>query len=256
MKEFSEKVIELVAAGEVETGLTQILNLLTVANADLKNDAIILRGRLSKLKSDVRKGIIAHEDEVLEFNRVQNFTLELLNDMGTQADVFTPYLNDMDDSIARHSRVESDLEFSVRRKRLELSGGQKDALFARMAYVKERKMPFRIIWVHDYPDSNTSESRLIAALDVESVYAKTSDEAIDLLQKEEFDLIISDIDRAGNKHEGLDFLKRLVILGIRKPFIFYIAKFDDTRGTPPYCFGITNRPNELLHLVMDVMARK
>jgi CheY-like chemotaxis protein len=256
MKEFADKTIALIANGDLPNALTHLLNLLTLADSDLKNDAIILRGRLSKLKSDVRKGIVPHSDEMLEFNRVQNATLDLLNDMNAEAAVFTPFLNDVDDSISRHTLLETELAVSAQRKRLAVSEPQKNALFSRIAYVKERAIPFRILWVHDFPTHDISEFRLVNALGVESVYARTSDLAIDFLQKQAFDLIISDIDRDGNRHEGIDFLNRLKELNLLKPLIFYIANYDDTRGTPPKTFGITNRPNELLHLVMDVIERK
>ena len=40
------------------------------------------------------------------------------------------------------------------------------------------------------------------------------------------------------------------------PVIFYIGIFDPKLGIPGGAFGITNRPDELLHLVLDALERK
>ena len=40
------------------------------------------------------------------------------------------------------------------------------------------------------------------------------------------------------------------------PVIFYVGEVDERRGPPPGSAGITNRPDELLHLVLDVLERR
>ena len=37
--------------------------------------------------------------------------------------------------------------------------------------------------------------------------------------------------------------------------IFYVGSLDKEKGTPPGAFGITNRPDELTHCVLDVLER-
>jgi len=39
------------------------------------------------------------------------------------------------------------------------------------------------------------------------------------------------------------------------PVIFYIGYPDPSKGVPPHAFGITHRPDELLHLIMDALER-
>ena len=36
----------------------------------------------------------------------------------------------------------------------------------------------------------------------------------------------------------------------------YIRRFDPTRGTPPLVFGITNRPDHLVHYIIDIAERE
>ncbi|MFQ6114776.1 MAG: hypothetical protein ACE5NG_11970, partial [bacterium] len=71
-----------------------------------------------------------------------------------------------------------------------------------------------------------------------------------------YDLIISDIARGNDKTAGLDFLKQLRNNKNTTPVIFYIGEINPKFGVPAQAFGITNRPDELLHLALDALERK
>ena len=256
MKEFAEKITELIAASDLDMALATMYNLLSVAESELKNDVVILRGRFSKLKSEKRKGIITVSDESLEFSRISNSSLEILDEMVLNEVLFNPFINDVNDSIARDSKEESALEESVSRKTLMVSDAQKESLFRRMAYVKDMKHDIRGLWFDDTPDCELSELRLILALGVQLDRAATPIQAEKLIQKTPYDFMISDIWQQDNPKGGIEFFTHQVQKGMRIPTIFYITKFEEARGTPPLAFGITNRPNDLLHLVMDIIERK
>jgi len=40
------------------------------------------------------------------------------------------------------------------------------------------------------------------------------------------------------------------------PVIFYVDAIDPTKGVSPLAFGMTNRPDEFLHLTLDALERK
>jgi len=40
------------------------------------------------------------------------------------------------------------------------------------------------------------------------------------------------------------------------PVVFYVGAFNRTEGIPPGAFAITNRPDELLHSVFDILERR
>ncbi len=84
--------------------------------------------------------------------------------------------------------------------------------------------------------------------------AKTSEEAKQFIHDKKIDVIISDIKRNGKK-EGLLFLNGLREIKITTPLIFYVEFFDEKRGTPPFSFGITDDPKEMLHLILDIIER-
>jgi CheY-like chemotaxis protein len=110
-----------------------------------------------------------------------------------------------------------------------------------------------ILWVDDDPDGNLNEAQTLRSLGAWIEFARTSQRGEELLEKGEFDVVISDIDREGRKEEGLQFVKQ--IRG-KPSTILYITDLDPDRGTPAYAFGITNRPDQLLHYVLDALDRE
>ena len=126
-----------------------------------------------------------------------------------------------------------------------------------MAHIKDRKLQSRALWLDDSGNTlQCSEKRLIEAIDVQLDICPNPELAINFIKNKVYDFIISDIRRGEDHKGGLTFLYEIVAQGNPIPTIFYITNYDQSRGTPPYAFGITNRPNELLHLVMDIIDRK
>jgi len=114
----------------------------------------------------------------------------------------------------------------------------------------------QILWVDDHPENNLNERRMFEQLNVELDIAKSTEEAIKMLKHAKYDLILSDMNRDDEPSAGLDFLKKFRTADEKTPVIFYIGVFDPEKGVPPKSFGITNRPDELLHLVLDALERK
>lgn len=115
-----------------------------------------------------------------------------------------------------------------------------------------------IAWVDDNPANNLVERRLLSRLGifVEPV-ARPGDVAALRSQDPAFwDLVISDAARPGDPDDGADAtFSRLRGDGHTGPVIFYVGRVDPKRGTPAGAFGLTNRPDELLHLVIDALER-
>jgi CheY-like chemotaxis protein len=90
----------------------------------------------------------------------------------------------------------------------------------------------RILWVDDNPHTILGERRLLRALGIDIMPARSSKEAQDILEKDnDFDLIITDVWRTGG-YEGVDFivsLRKEENVHIRSlPVIFYAAYPWDT----------------------------
>jgi len=112
------------------------------------------------------------------------------------------------------------------------------------------------LWVDDHPENNLNERKMFRQLGAEIDTATSSNEALDMLSRGAYDIVISDMSRNGNATAGVEFLSELRKTNSTTPLIFYIGFIDPAQGTPARAFGITNRPDELLHLTLDVLERK
>jgi CheY-like chemotaxis protein len=113
----------------------------------------------------------------------------------------------------------------------------------------------QLLWVDDHPENNLNERRMFHQLGVDIDSAKSTEEALAMLAAAKYDVIFSDMARGDEAAAGLDLLRKLQQRGNKVPVIFYMGSFDADVGTPPRAFGATNRPDELLHLTLDVLER-
>ncbi|MDQ3347664.1 MAG: response regulator [Acidobacteriota bacterium] len=113
----------------------------------------------------------------------------------------------------------------------------------------------RLLWIDDNPGNNEWERLTLRQLGAQVTAVRNTETAIECLQTEPFDLIISDISRPGGVREGINALTRLEAAAPGTAVVFYVGRVDPASGVPPGAFGITNTPGELLHLVMDALER-
>ncbi len=114
----------------------------------------------------------------------------------------------------------------------------------------------KILWVDDHPEHNVNERRMFDQLNAKIDISRTTNEALEILKKEKYEIVISDIARDNESKTGLDFLKQFRIENKTTPVIFYVGEFNPELGVPGFAFGIAKRPDELVHLVLDVLERK
>ena len=139
--------------------------------------------------------------------------------------------------------------------RVDISAKDKERVLDR---VKQNLAVFRdaqVLWVDDHPEYNRNERKMFRRLGVEIDIAKSTEEALEMLRNQIYDLVISDMAR-DTTTAGLEFLAQFRKEDETTPVIFYIGEIDPTKGVPPQAFGITNRPDELLNLTLDVLERK
>jgi CheY-like chemotaxis protein len=113
----------------------------------------------------------------------------------------------------------------------------------------------QLLWVDDHPENNLNERRMFHQLGVDIDSAKSTEEGLAMLAAAKYDVIFSDMARGDEAAAGLNLLRQLLERGSKVPVIFYMGSFDADAGTPPRAFGATNRPDELLHLTLDVLER-
>lgn len=113
----------------------------------------------------------------------------------------------------------------------------------------------RLLLVNDIPEEMINIQRILQSLGVIVDVARTTTSALNMLANTEYDVIISDMSRDGVPDEGLRFLHESIKRSLYRPRIFTVATFDPSRGVPAYTFGITNRVDEMLNLIFDVLER-
>jgi CheY-like chemotaxis protein len=113
-----------------------------------------------------------------------------------------------------------------------------------------------ILWVDDQPTGNRIERRLLRQMGVFVETVTSNDQAMTVLNDpaESISLVISDIQRASGP-SGLDLVQSLAVRPGHPSIVLYIGKRDDQRPLPPGAFGLADRPDELLNLVMDALDR-
>jgi CheY-like chemotaxis protein len=111
----------------------------------------------------------------------------------------------------------------------------------------------RILWLDDHPEWNSWEIACLEAAGARVRTVETTRAALALVG-DGYDVIVSDVDRAGNASEGIAALPLLHEVAPDTPVVLYVGQLQ-ARGVPVGAFGITNRPDELLHLVLDVVER-
>ena len=90
----------------------------------------------------------------------------------------------------------------------------------------------RLLWVDDVPDNIIYEVQVLRALGVEIETALSTDEAMGMIEKRQYDLVVSDMARHGQPDAGLQFLSRLRKSGKQTPIVYYVGAVEPSRGTP------------------------
>lgn len=159
------------------------------------------------------------------------------------------------------------LKKAEKARNIDLSNGpEREVLVERLKFLPDHE-DFNILWIDDKSRREQvlkkNELGIIEAFAGKIEWVGNSKNALFELQNKEvtYDLIISDIKRENNSKAGLEFFDHIRDLYQRKelnnlpPIIFYITNYDPQLGVPPYVFGITNSPLDLIHLVADIYQR-
>jgi CheY-like chemotaxis protein len=112
----------------------------------------------------------------------------------------------------------------------------------------------RILWVDDRPQNNLWERELLHSLGAVVVAAESTPSALECLRGEPFHVAISDIHRHDDPAGGIAGAGEIRAVAPDLPVVFYVQQLASVQS-PDGAHGITNEPNELLHLVLDRLER-
>lgn len=120
----------------------------------------------------------------------------------------------------------------------------------------EERWKNRVLWVDDRPENNVHERQAFEAQGIKFRLALSTDEALDILKRERFATVISDMGRKEGPQEGYVLLDQMRSGGDKTPFVIYAGsnlpehkEMARERGA----VGSTNRAQELFQLVMSAI---
>ena len=147
---------------------------------------------------------------------------------------------------------------TVEKRHVEVTKRDRECALERLTRAAHLLKGRRILWLDDSVANNRLERDLLTTFGVKIEQVQDNDAAFGALEPDGggYDLILSDIDRPKGEPTGLDFLERYRGRGWGIPVIFYISMVDEEEPVPLGAFGLTNRPDELVHLVIDALARR
>jgi len=135
-----------------------------------------------------------------------------------------------------------------------ISEGDKWSALRRAQHVSAVIRGARLLWVDDEPRNNRGLVTILRSLGAEVDQVRATDDALKLLHRHHYDVVISDIRRPEGDDAGIAMVSRMKDEGVFKWTIFYVLRKED--GVPAHAFNITNRPDHLLHYVMDALERE
>lgn len=125
----------------------------------------------------------------------------------------------------------------------------------RLEHAKDLLQGGKVLWVDDHPEGNAALMALLRSVGMEVDPVNSTGEALAFLQRHSYDVILTDIGRAGDGQAGINMMQDLDRLGIDTPVVIYTWGFDYGRGFPRRAFAVTEVPDQLVHYVIDLMER-
>ncbi len=148
------------------------------------------------------------------------------------------------------------LDEAIKEHQVKVSENDRKGALKRLHVIAPLLRDARLLWVDDNPASTRNERSLLDGFGVRITTVKTSAQAEQELRENEYLLVITDLNREGKANEGLKFVKRTVASKTNRWTIAYVGTDQCRQSKPAYLFGITNRPDHLIHLICDVIERE
>jgi CheY-like chemotaxis protein len=128
------------------------------------------------------------------------------------------------DKLLRESRDKSDAQFQEINKLLLDLSQRTQAVPASTAGSDVRSLSGKkILWVDDHPRNNDYPRQILAEAGISFTNVLSTEDALRELQKEKYDLIISDMGRGSNHTAGLELIQKVKELSLNVPIVIYAS---------------------------------
>jgi CheY-like chemotaxis protein len=116
-----------------------------------------------------------------------------------------------------------------------------------------------VLWVDDRPDNNIYERQSLEALGLRFTLSRSTEDALDRVRSQSFDVIISDMGRPPDPGAGYTLLERLRENEVKTPYIIYAGSASPehkAQAAESGAFGTANRPQDLFKMVIDAITSR
>jgi len=116
----------------------------------------------------------------------------------------------------------------------------------------------RILWVDDQPENNTYEVQSFRSLGMLIHQSKSTEDALDALSREHYDVVITDMLRGTDRQAGYELLDAMRQRHIDAPVIIYSGSANaeyEAEAISKGALGETNDPTELFQLVTGAVLK-
>jgi len=154
--------------------------------------------------------------------------------------------------------IRENLDRAVETQPVKVSKNDREQTLRRAQRIAPLWRDAQILWVDDNQDGNSYERRVMRSFGASIDLASSTEEALKMLKQKSvsYDAVISDMKRGDNEQEGTHFIQSMREEQVYQWITFYVRNLIESKGTPAYAHGITNRPDHLLHNVMDILERE
>jgi len=192
---------------------------------------------------------------------------------------FAPQIRDFISNADELSLTAGGVEAAVRRQvelaaalgmaEVKRTGGSEEVMVnasSIAALVKERVTPqsvlrlshAKVLWVDDNPEDNYFARQPLETLGVRFVLSRSTGEALQAIEQQAFDAIISDMERESDVQAGIALLDSLRNRDNRTPYIIYCgqssAKRHRAEAFRKGAQGITSNSYEMFDLLSRVLG--
>lgn len=136
-----------------------------------------------------------------------------------------------------------------------VTASERRGVLGRLDHAASYLQDGRILWVDDVPENNRYLTRLFGEFGMQVDSARSTEEALHLLGHRSYDMVLTDIRRGNDPQAGIRMLQEFRDHGINLPVVIHAAQFDSRLGIDSLAFAGTNRPDEVVHYVIDLMER-
>lgn len=136
---------------------------------------------------------------------------------------------------------------------LDVTGLEAGRAGRRLAAAADLISGARFLWVDDHYSGNVRETETLHDLNAVIDLANSTADAEVRLKSAVYDVVLSDMTRGADSEAGMKLIPLVGNAAGNPALIFYVG---EQRQVPSGAFGLTTRPDELFHLIVDALSRR